>query len=231
MALRPTLDHAPTACVGPHLGDEETQSFLFPRRGVIIVSEVKIANPGPLGLCGFALTTLVLSCVNAGLLTASGDVLVVIGLAVFYGGMAQFAAGMWEFRTGNTFGATAFSSYGAFWLSFAALLIPGFGIGLGSKSGPSGTAVGVYLLGWTIFTGIMMLGSFRTNGATAVVFVLLFVTFLLLAVGALAGAPGISKIGGYVGILTAIAAWYTALAGVLAAVSSGKINLPVMPMA
>ena len=198
------------------------------------MSEVKIANPGPLGLCGFALTTLVLSAVNAGLLTGAGDVLVVIGLAVFYGGIAQFAAGMWEFRTGNTFGATAFSSYGAFWLSFAALLIPGFGVGLGTKTGPSGTAVAWYLLGWTIFTGIMMLGSFRTNGATAVVFVLLFLTFLLLAIGGFAGqgaGTGMTQIGGYLGILTAIAAWYTALAGVLAGVSGGKINLPVMPMA
>jgi succinate-acetate transporter protein len=203
----------------------------FAQRGVIIVSEVKIANPGPLGLSGFALTTLVLSCVNAGILTGSGDVLVVIGLAVFYGGIAQFAAGMWEFRTGNTFGATAFSSYGAFWLSFAALLIPGFGIGLGSKTGPSGTAVGVYLLGWTIITGILMLGSFRTNGATAVVFVLLFVTFLLLTIGAFNEGSGMTKFGGYLGILTAIAAWYTAMAGVLSGVSGGKINLPVMPMA
>lgn len=197
------------------------------------MSEVKIANPGPLGLSGFALTTLVLSAWNAGILKGA-DVLIVIGLAVFYGGIAQFAAGMWEFRTGNTFGATAFSSYGAFWLSFAALFIPGLGIAFGSKTGPSGTALAWYLLGWTIFTGIMMLGSFRTNGATAVVFVLLFLTFLLLAIGAFGNAgagTGMTQIGGYLGILTAIAAWYTALAGVLAGVSGGKINLPVMPMA
>ncbi len=197
------------------------------------MSEIKIANPGPLGLSGFALTTLVLSAWNAGILKGA-DVLIVIGLAVFYGGIAQFSAGMWEFRTGNTFGATAFSSYGAFWLSFAALLIPGFGVAFGAKTGPSTSALAWYLLGWTIFTGIMMLGSFRTNGATAAVFVLLFLTFLLLAIGAFssqgAGA-GMTAVGGYVGILTAIVAWYTALAGVLAAVSAGKINLPVMPMA
>lgn len=197
------------------------------------MSEVKIANPGPLGLCGFALTTLVLSAWNAGILTGA-DVLIVVGLAVFYGGIAQFAAGMWEFRTGNTFGATAFSSYGAFWLSFAALFIPGLGIAFGSKTGPSGAALAWYLLGWTIFTGIMMLGSFRTNGATAAVFVLLFITFLLLAIGAFSSqgaGTGMTQIGGYLGILTAIAAWYTALAGVLAGVSNGKINLPVMPLA
>ena len=197
------------------------------------MSEVKIANPGPLGLSGFALTTLVLSAWNAGILKGA-DVLIVIGLAVFYGGIAQFSAGMWEFRTGNTFGATAFSSYGAFWLSFAALFIPGFGIVFGSKTGPSGSALAWYLLGWTIFTGIMMLGSFRTNGATAVVFVLLFLTFLLLAIGAFSSqgaGTGLTAVGGYLGILTAIAAWYTALAGVMAGVSGGKINLPVMPMA
>ncbi|MGH2503327.1 MAG: acetate uptake transporter, partial [Ktedonobacterales bacterium] len=151
------------------------------------MSEVKIANPGPLGLSGFALTTLVLSAWNAGII-AGADVLIVIGLAVFYGGIAQFSAGMWEFRTGNTFGATAFTSYGAFWLSFAALLVPGFGIAFGTKAGPSSTALAWYLLGWAIFTGIMMLGSFRTNGGTALVFILLFITYILLAIGAFNGA-------------------------------------------
>jgi uncharacterized protein len=199
--------------------------FSFPERSSFIV-DIKIANPGPLGLCGFALTTFFLSLVNAGILTGKGDVFVVVGLAVFYGGIAQFAAGMWEFRSGNTFGATAFTSYGAFWLSFAALLLPVFGAGavVGSQ-----TAVGYYLLGWTIFTGIMMLGSFRTNGATALVFIALFVTFLLLAIGNLTPNANIVKIGGYVGLVTAVLAWYTALAGVLAGVSSGKINLPTVP--
>jgi len=194
--------------------------------------DIKIANPGPLGLCGFALTTFFLSSVNAGILTGKGDILVVIGLAVFYGGIAQFAAGMWEFRSGNTFGATAFTSYGAFWLSFAALLLPGFAAAI---AGASTEAIGFYLLGWAIFTGIMMLGSFRTNGATALVFIALFATFLILAIGWLNGSGGapnenIIHIGGYVGIVTAILAWYTALAGVLAGVSGGKINLPTVPL-
>ena len=188
--------------------------------------DIKIANPGPLGLAGFAMTTFFLSLVNANILTGKGDIFIVVGLAVFYGGIAQFAAGMWEFRSGNTFGATAFTSYGAFWLSFAALLLPGFGAAIGVASQ---TAVGYYLLGWTIFTGIMMLGSFRTNGATALVFILLFVTFLLLAIGNLSATTNIVHIGGYVGIATAVVAWYTALAGVLAGVSSGKINLPTVP--
>lgn len=193
------------------------------------MSEVKIANPGPLGLCGFALTTFVLSCVNAGLFKGN-ETGVVIGLAVFYGGIAQFAAGMWEFRSGNTFGATAFTSYGAFWLSFAALLIPGFGVGLGGEKGPTDTGVGLYLLGWTIFTGIMLLGTFRVNGALVLVFAALFITFLLLALGALQANKSLSQLGGYLGIVTAILAWYTALAGILSGVSGGKWNLPVFPM-
>lgn len=191
------------------------------------MAETKTANPGPLGLCGFALTTFVLSFANAGLLPGKGDALVVLGLALFYGGVAQLLAGMWEFKAGNTFGATAFSSYGAFWLSFAALFLPSMG---GAASTVSATALGIYLLGWTIFTGIMMLGSFRTNGATALVFILLFITFLLLALGALQGNANLSKYGGYVGIATAIAAWYAAMAGVLSGVSNGKINLPVFPL-
>jgi uncharacterized protein len=191
------------------------------------VAETKTANPGPLGLCGFALTTFVLSFANAGLLPGKSDALVVLGLALFYGGIAQLLAGMWEFKAGNTFGATAFSSYGAFWLSFAALFLPGMG---GAASAVSATALGIYLLGWTIFTGIMMLGSFRTNGATALVFVLLFITFLLLALGALQGNANMTHLGGYLGIATAIAAWYAAMAGVISGVSNGKINLPVIPL-
>ncbi|MDE3230120.1 MAG: acetate uptake transporter [Chloroflexota bacterium] len=197
------------------------------------MSEVKIANPAPLGLSGFALTTLVLSAWNGGLLKGA-DVLIVLGLALFYGGIAQFAAGMWEFRSGNTFGAAAFTSYGAFWLSFAALLIPWFGIGFGTKTGPSSTALAWYLLGWAIVTGIFMLGTFRINGGLALVFILLFVTYILLMLGAFAGqgaGEGMTQIGGYVGIATAIAAWYVALAAILSAVSGDKIKLPVMPFA
>lgn len=185
------------------------------------------ADPGPLGLSAFALTTFVLSVVNAGLVKES-DTPIVIGLAFFYGGLAQLLAGMWEFRNGNTFGATAFSSYGAFWLSFAALLIPGFGVVL--EKNQANTAIGIYLLAWTIVTGLLMLGAFRVNGALSAVFILLFVTFLLLTIGKLAGNASIGNIGGWVGILTAIVAWYTALAGILRDVSKGRVALPVFPM-
>ncbi|GAC1393195.1 MAG: GPR1/FUN34/YaaH family transporter [Ktedonobacteraceae bacterium] len=177
-----------------------------------------VANPAPLGLCGFALTTFVLSCINAGFLAAT-DLKIVVGLALFYGGLAQLLAGMWEFRSGNTFGATAFSSYGAFWLAVAGSIQFGWIT--------SHTAFGFFLLGWTIFTFIMLLGTLRTNGALIAVFVLLVITFLLLTIGEFGGGTGV--LGGYFGILTAIAAWYAALAGVLDA-SRAPFRLPVFPM-
>ncbi len=173
------------------------------------------ANPAPLGLCAFALTTFVLSAANAKLFTGAE---VVIGLALFYGGLAQLLAGMWEFKTGNTFGATAFSSYGAFWLAVA--------VSLQLKLIPSETAFGVFLLGWTIFTGLMLLACLKTNLALISVFALLFVTFLLLTIGALGG--GTTQLGGYFGLATALAAWYTALAGLLSSMPSAFM-LPIGP--
>jgi succinate-acetate transporter protein len=180
-------------------------------------SASSVANPAPLGLCGFALTTFVLSAANAGLFTGAE---IVVGLALFYGGVAQFAAGMWEFKSGNTFGATAFASYGAFWLAVAAMLI--------LKLIPNGTAFGFFLLGWTIFTALMFLGTLRANVALMLVFGFLTLTFLVLAIGAFAGAAGITAIGGWLGIITALLAWYTAVAQVLTSVNS-TIVLPLGP--
>jgi succinate-acetate transporter protein len=184
------------------------------------VPAIPIANPAPLGLCGFALTTFVLSAVNAKLLTGTDATNIVLGLAFFYGGLAQLLAGMWEFKIGNTFGATAFSSYGAFWISFATTVY--------FKLIPSDAAVGFFLLGWTIFTGIMLLGTFRLNKALVLLFALLFVTFILLTIGAFHGG-GTSQLGGYFGIATALVAWYTAAAGLLASVKSA-FTLPVGPL-
>lgn len=177
-----------------------------------------IANPAPLGLCAFALTTFVLSAANAGLFKEAG---IVLGMAYFYGGLAQLCAGMWEFRGGNTFGATAFSSYGAFWL----------GVGILIQFQPAllaTTAFGFFLLGWTIFTGIMFIGTLRLNLALMVLFAALFLTFLALTIGALGAGLGFIQLGGWLGIITAIIAWYTALAGLLA---SGKsaFTVPVWP--
>jgi succinate-acetate transporter protein len=195
-----------------------------------------VANPAPLGLSAFALTTFVLSSSNAGFIfpkVGAGGA-AVIGLAIFYGGLVQLIAGIQEFRAGNTFGATAFCSYGGFWLALGFILLPGSGILaslVADKSLSSG--VGVFLLGWTIFTGLMLIATFRISGALIAVFALLFLTFLSLTIGWLAGiGTGTFTtwvgIGGWLGIVTALAAWYTALAGVLASVK--LMNLPTIPM-
>jgi succinate-acetate transporter protein len=184
-----------------------------------------LGDPGPLGLSAFALTTFVLSAANAGLFSGA---LIVVGLALFYGGAAQFAAGMWEFRNGNTFGATAFTSYGAFWIAVGFSLMPIFGgKNLATLAAPNG--LGVFLLGWTIFTFVMFLGTFRLTGALVAVFFFLFLTFLLLTIGALGGSTGMTQIGGWLGLITAVLAWYTALAGVLAKTNS-MIRLPTFPL-
>ena len=178
---------------------------------------VATTNPAPLGLSAFALTTFVLSAANAQWYTGAT---VVISLALFYGGLTQLLAGMWEFRLGNTFGGTAFSSYGAFWLSV--------GAALWFKLIPNDTAFGFFLLGWTIFTAIMFVGTLRSNLALITVFGLLTLTFLALTIGALGGGSAFTVIGGYLGLLTALAAWYTALAGLLTTVKTSFL-LPTGP--
>lgn len=188
-----------------------------------------VADPAPLGLLGFALTTFVLSTLNTGLLDATKFTTVIVALALFYGGIAQLLAGMWEFRNGNTFGATAFSTYGAFWLSYAALFIPGLGIKILGLSNPH-PALAVYLLGWTIVTAILAAGAVRINGALGAVLVLLFLTFLSLTIAEYTGASFWTKLGGWLGLLTALVAGYTALAGILRSVTGGKMSLPVFPM-
>ncbi len=195
-----------------------------------------VANPAPLGLSAFALTTFVLSSSNAGFLFPAVGVggAVVIGLAIFYGGLVQLIAGVQEFRAGNTFGATAFCSYGGFWMALGFVLLPGTGIlaALTAEKAVS-SGVGTFLLGWTIFTGLMLIATFRISGALIAVFALLFLTFLSLTIGWLSGVGTGTfttwvGIGGWLGIVTALVAWYAALAGVLASVKLA--NLPTMPM-
>jgi len=185
------------------------------------VVAASIADPAPLGLAGFALTTFVLSMFNAGLVGEAGEP-VVLGLALAYGGGAQLLAGMWEFRKGNTFGATAFSSYGAFWISFWAFVT------FFSKGVPA-TAVGLYLIAWGIFTFYMWIASFRTNAAVMVVFLLLWITFVLLGIGDAAGNSGVTKLGGWFGLATAAAAWYASFAGVTN-FTFGREIVPVRPL-
>jgi succinate-acetate transporter protein len=184
-----------------------------------------VADPGPLGLAAFALTTFVLSMFNSGLMSDKGEP-IVFGLAFAYGGLAQLLAGMWEFRTGNTFGATAFTSYGAFWLSFFV-----FVTFFASKIPPAdaGHAVGLYLIAWGIFTAYMFVASLRTTGAIALVFLLLALTFILLGIGDAGGKESITKLGGYVGLATALAAWYASFA-VVTNSTFGRTLLPVRPL-
>jgi uncharacterized protein len=186
---------------------------------------MSIADPAPLGLAAFALTTFVLSFFNAGLVSDAGEP-VVLGLALAYGGFAQLLAGMWEFRNNNTFGATAFTSYGAFWLSFWA-----FNQFFADKvpAGSLGDAVGLYLIAWGIFTAYMWIASFRTTAAVSAVFLLLTITYLVLGIGEATGHDGVVKAAGWIGILTALAAWYASFAGV-ANSTFGRTVMPVRPL-
>jgi uncharacterized protein len=198
------------------------EGTLDQRGGVMPPVAPAIGDPAPLGLAAFALTTFVLSFFNAGLVSGKG-LPVVFGLALAYGGIAQVLAGMWEFRNNNTFGATAFTSYGAFWISyfllqqFHASKIPTTNLG---------KAVGLYLIAWGIFTTYMWIASFRVSVAVMLVFVLLAATYFLLGIGEASGTDSIVKTGGWVGIATAAAAWYASFASVTNK-TFGHIVLPV----
>jgi succinate-acetate transporter protein len=183
-----------------------------------VVSTLPFADPGALGLGAFALTTFVLSFGNAGFV--SGASATVLGLALFMGGIAQFAAGVWEFANKNTFGATAFCSFGAFWMAFWFLNVSGIQV--------DGPGVGVFLLGWTIFTLYMTFAALRTNTVILLVFVALTLTFLFLTIGAFAGSEVITHIGGYLGIITALIAFYGSFATVLNSTFK-RAALPVGP--
>ena len=176
------------------------------------------ANPAPLGLAGFAMTTFILSMVNSNLVGPAG-LGAVVALALVYGGVAQLLAGMWEFRMGNTFGAVAFSSFGAFWLSVY------FGAGA-----LTGHADALFLWSWAIFTAYMTVAALRVSGSVLVVFVLLTVTFVLLALGHDGGgSTSLVHAGGFVGIATAIAAWYASFGAVVNS-TFGKEVVPLFPL-
>ncbi len=194
------------------------------------------ADPGPLGLAAFAGTTFMLSMINAGLVGShnapgGGLLPMVAALALAYGGVAQFAAGLWEFRTGNTFGAVAFCSYGAFWISFF-FVVQSVGKNLPTQIF---SGLGLYLWMWGIFTAYMFIASLRTTGAVALVFLLLTITFIILGIGnaSLAGTRqainGTIKLGGWFGLATAVAAWYASFAAVINS-TFGRTIAPVMPL-
>jgi len=196
-------------------------------------TERKFANPAPLGLSAFALTTFVLSLINIQTNGVTKPNLVV-ALAFGYGGLVQLLAGMWEMAVGNTFGATALSSYGGFWLSYAIILTPGgFEIAAAYSSAVNlNHAIGFFLFGWFIFTTILLVCTLRSTVAFFLLFFFLDMAFLLLGIGhfflSSAGAPNVTiiKAGGYFGLFAAFSAWYNALAGI-ADTSNSFFIIPV----
>lgn len=180
----------------------------------------KVANPAPLGLAGFGLTTVLLSCINAGLLPKEATS-AVVPLAFAYGGVAQIIAGILEFRNNNTFGMVAFTSYGLFWWWYAFLL---WTIGAGWIKPPSPVGVGLTLILWGVFTFYMWIPTFRSNLGVWSVFLLLWITFFLLGANDLGGGTG--KIGGWLGLLTGLDALYVSFAEV----TNGTFGTTVIPL-
>jgi uncharacterized protein len=197
-------------------------------RAVTLIEGIPAADPAPLGLAGFALTTFLLSGHNASFIP---DV-IWIGPALFYGGLVQLLAGMWEFRNRNVFGATAFSTYGGFWLALGifVVLISTTALGKGIADVDSGLAW--FLLAFAIFNTYLLLWSMRVSGAVFIVFLTLEITEIVLVIGffnlAHGGTPWWLHAGGWVGILTAAAAWYASAAGVVNGMA-GRAVVPVGP--
>jgi succinate-acetate transporter protein len=181
------------------------------------------ANPAPLGLMGFGMTTVLLNLHNAGLFGLGS---MILAMGIFYGGMAQVFAGWMEWKKGNTFGTTAFTSYGLFWLSLVGLIaLPEMGIG----TAPEPNAMAAYLALWGTFTAIMFIGTLKMNLALQTVFGSLALLFFLLALGDYTGNTTITTIAGVEGIICGASAVYAALAQVLNEVY-GKTIAPLGPV-
>ncbi|MGP6238858.1 acetate uptake transporter [Cuniculiplasma sp. SKW4] len=186
-------------------------------------SKALAADPAPLGLAGFAFTTFLLSFVNAGLIS-SGGVNVVVPLAVAYGGLAQLIAGSWEMRRGNTFGFTAFTSYGAFWEFYALLNILA---DMHVLTVLPASAIGWSLILWGIFTLYMWFGAIMLNTTLNLTFLTLWLAFITLGIGAIYASNTWTHLGGYFGILAAFFAAYTSFAIVINSIRPNTI--PVGP--
>ncbi|HWQ63967.1 MAG TPA: acetate uptake transporter [Methanospirillum sp.] len=194
-----------------------------PSNNKVIIAEIT-ANPAPLGLLGFGMTTVLLNLHNAGYFTL-GSMILAMGLA--YGGAAQIIAGIMEWKKNNTFGTTAFTSYGLFWISLVVLLILPK-LGLADGTGGS-TAMAAYLTMWGIFTAFMFVGTLRANRALQFIFGSLAILFFLLAIGDITGIETITRIAGYEGIICGFSAIYTGLAQVINEVHDRTI-LPLWPV-
>jgi succinate-acetate transporter protein len=177
-------------------------------KGEVVVSE-KLANPAPLGLAGFGITTLVLNVINAEIISEE-SIGMVLPLGLFYGGLAQFLAGMWEAKKNNTFGFTAFSSYGAFWMAYALMKIL---VKNGAMDPVPHEGMTVFLVAWGIFSTYMFVGTIKISVALQVAFAGVAILFFLLAWGQ--HDTTIHKIAGYEGLFTAGAALYASAAGVI----------------
>ena len=185
----------------------------------------KTGNPAPLGLMGFGMTTVLLNLHNAGLIPLDS---MILSMGIFYGGLAQVAAGIMEWKKGNTFAATAFTSYGMFWLSLVGLVVmPKLGWGV---VGPGTLTMPAYLAMWGLFTGVLFIGTLRLNRALQVVFSSLTVLFLLLAAAEWSGNTALAKTAGWEGIICGASAIYAGLAQVLNEVY-GKTIWPLGPAA
>ena len=181
------------------------------------------ANPAPLGLLGFGLTTVLLNLHNAGYYELNT---MILAMGLFYGGMAQIIAGIMEWKKNNTFGTTAFTSYGLFWLTLVGLiLMPG--LGLGTKT--SEPAMIAYFFMWGLFTFVMFIGTLKLNRALQFVFFSLTVLFFLLAIRDYTHSATIASMTGYEGIICGVSAIYTGLAQVLNEVY-GKVVAPIFPV-
>ncbi|SEM64036.1 hypothetical protein SAMN05192574_101290 [Mucilaginibacter gossypiicola] len=182
-----------------------------------------IANPAPLGLCAFGMTTVLLNIHNAGFFEMNT---MILGMGIFYGGLAQVIAGVIEAKKNNTFGLTAFTSYGFFWLSLVGLLVmPKLGWG----AAPSEGAMIAYLSIWGVFTFLLFFGTLRLNRALQFVFASLTILFFLLVAGDATGNASIKHLAGYEGIICGASAIYTGIANVLNEVY-GKTVLPIGPV-
>lgn len=179
-----------------------------------------LANPAPLGLMGFGMTTILLNLHNAGIFPFDG---IILAMGIFYGGIAQIFTGLLEFKKGNTFGLVSFTSYGSFWLTLVAiLLLPKMGL----SDAPDAQFLGAYLGLWGIFTLFMFFGTLKGARALQFVFLSLAVLFALLAVGNIGGNEGIIHIAGWVGMICGASAIYLAMAEVLNE-QFGRTVLPI----
>ncbi len=190
---------------------------------LMVKEEDTTSNPAPLGLMGFGMTTVLLNIHNAGIYELGS---MILAMGIFYGGLAQIFAGIMEWKKGNTFGTTAFTSYGLFWLTLVALIILPK---MGWSQAPETSAMVAYLVMWGIFTAVLFIGTLKLNGALQFVFASLALLFFLLALGDYTANSTITIIAGYEGIICGLSAIYTALAQVLNEVY-GKTVLPIWPV-